>query len=139
MAKITSCALQKNESTHIKKKVSHFFYWSKINYYIENNWLTHPLSIWHINCIREVVFQGRYIHVNWNCIISTTNQFHKFDLIEMLDVSTPNSFTGQEWIRSKNFFFVKRSLYLIRLNDTAVKKSLVPWLCNTIHMKVPSW
>lgn len=137
MAKITSCALQKNESTHNKKKVSLFFYWSKIN--IENNWLTHPLSIWHINCIREVVFQGRYIHVNWNCIISTTNQFHKFDLIEMLDVSTPNSFTGQEWIRSKNFFFVKRSLYLIRLNDTAVKKSLVPWLCNTIHMKVPSW
>lgn len=137
MAKITSCALQKNESTHNKKKVSLFFYWSKIN--IENNWLTHPLSIWHINCIREVVFQGRYIHVNWNCIISTTNQFHIFDLIEMLDVSTPNSFTGQEWIRSKNFFFVKRSLYLIRLNDTAVKKSLVPWLCNTNHMKVPSW
>lgn len=137
MAKITSCALQKNESTHFKKKVSLFFYWSKIK--IENNWLTHPLSIWHINCIREVVFQGRYIHVNWNCIISTTNQFHIFDLIEMLDVSTPNSFTGQEWIRSKNFFFVKRSLYLIRLNDTAVKKSLVPWLCNTNHMKVPSW
>lgn len=137
MAKITSCALQKNESTHNKKKVSLFFYWSKIN--IENNWLTHPLSIWHINCIREVVFQGRYIHVNWNCIISTTNQFHIFDLIEMLDVSTPNSFNGQEWIRSKNFFFVKRSLYLIRLNDTAVKKSLAPWLCNTNHMKVPSW
>lgn len=135
MAKITSCALQKNESTHIKKKVSLF----SIEVKLRNNWLTHPLSIWHINCIREVVFQGRYIHVNWNCIISTTNQFHIFDLIEMLDVSTPNSFTGQEWIRSKNFFFVKRSLYLIRLNDTVVKKSLVPWLCNTNHMKVPSW